>query len=114
MRIKSMPWAWMVAALMLALPGCGKEGKEGTKPLDCGELGTAHDGHCHCAAGALFDGERCVLPEQVTRVCGAETGAKDEHAACVCPEQGACPCDHGTVQTLGGRGYCVPEPDHDA
>ena len=102
----------------IALNGCGKEGAEGTAPLDCGAHGAVHDGHCHCDPGYLFDGTSCVAPQAVTESCVEEVAASDageEHhdQACRCPAQGECPCNHGTVQTFAAVQYCVPELHHE-
>ena len=90
---------------------CAEEGQEGDSPLDCGDHGTEHDGHCHCDEGYLFDGETCVEPEEISEICGEEsdTEGEEEHEhACVCPEEGECPCDHGEIVTIGGQDYCAP------
>lgn len=94
----------LAAALLVA---CAEEGESGTSPIDCGEHGTEHDGHCHCDDGYLFDGETCVTPEEVTAICGEQEG---EHAACVCPDEGDCPCDDGEIVAYGDHDYCVPDP----
>jgi hypothetical protein len=99
---------------------CAEEGKEGSTGIDCGDHGAAHDGHCHCDAGYLFDGETCRAPEEITEICaagseneadaGADTDHEEahHHEACRCPEEETCPC-HGTVVTYGGIDYCEPE-----
>lgn len=108
--------ARLVAALgLLALGGCASPGEQGTLPVDCGEHGSEHDGHCHCDPGYLLSGETCVAAEEITEVC-AEPGAAEEehgHEACLCPASGACPCAEGTVQAIGARSYCVPELHHE-
>ena len=85
---------------------CAEEGSAGEAAVDCGTHGAEHDGHCHCDAGYLYDGAICVTPEEITAVCGAQA---DEHTACRCPAEGDCPCDHGTVETIGVDDFCVPE-----
>ncbi|MFH0903527.1 MAG: hypothetical protein V2A73_23100 [Pseudomonadota bacterium] len=106
----------LLATLVLATTGCGKEGSEGTKPLDCGSHGTEHDGHCHCDSGYLFDGDTCVTPDEIDEVCvadeeveGTEGEEEHDHAACRCPGQGVCPCEEGTTETIGDGTYCIPE-----
>jgi hypothetical protein len=98
-----------VASLALAgaALGCAEEGEAGSAALDCGEHGTEHDGHCHCDDGWLFDGATCVTPAEITAVCGQDD--YDEHAACLCPADGDCPCDNGTIAEHDGSEYCVPE-----
>jgi hypothetical protein len=111
---------WGTAALMLiaamVFSGCAEEGKSGTAPLDCGSLGSAHDGHCHCNEGALFNGETCVSADQITALCVDDHDDADHddadhvsEAACRCPASGDCPCDHGAVEQVGAASYCVPE-----
>ena len=100
---------------------CAEAGKSGDEGIDCGDHGSAHDGHCHCESGYLFNGETCVVPDEITEICeaseendadaGADTTtveAEHHHEACRCPEGETCPCD-GTVVTLGGVDYCEPE-----
>jgi hypothetical protein len=123
------------AILMVGLLGaCAEEGKEGSSTGDCGGFGVYHLGHCHCEAGYLSDGLTCVLPEEVTAVCedhAPEEAASDtlagdagladsqgevleeehDHAACRCPLDEACHCEHGTVEAFGGLDFCVPELD---
>ena len=88
----------------------------GTTGKNCGEHGTPHEDHCHCDQGYLYDGNTCVAPEQITEECveheEADAGADAEpvehhHEACLCATD-PCPCEEGTVQTLGGKQYCVP------
>ncbi|MDJ0766377.1 MAG: hypothetical protein QNJ97_25610 [Myxococcota bacterium] len=104
-----------LTAVMAIAFACAEEGSAGTSPVDCGPNGSEHDGHCHCDSGYLFDGETCVDPIQITEVCGEHEADSDtqeqdhEHGACVCPAQEACPCDHGEIETIGERQYCVPE-----
>jgi len=90
---------------------CAEEGDEGSEAVDCGDHGSEHDGHCHCDDGYLFDGDTCVTPEEITEICAEEEEEEEEgqHAACVCPEDGDCPCDHGEIETYGDHDYCVPE-----
>ncbi|MBM4352457.1 MAG: hypothetical protein FJ109_01465 [Deltaproteobacteria bacterium] len=120
----------LVVFCMSFLPaGCAEEGKAGVEALDCGAHGTEHDGHCHCDDGYLVDGATCVTPDKIAAVCEeepAESGAVEgdaveedhaagheehelSHAACLCPADGDCPCDHGTVKSFGAKEYCVPE-----
>ncbi len=91
--------------------GCAEEGEEGEAPLDCGEHGTEHDGHCHCDDGYLWNGTTCVAADEITEICAEHDGgtAEENHSACACPDDGACPCDHGNIATIGGQDYCVPE-----
>lgn len=101
-------------ALLALASGCVTEaGEGGETPIDCGEHGSAHDGHCHCDDGFLFDGTTCVSPDAITHVCeehdedaGAE--AEHHHGACLCPSTGTCPCE-GTVESIGGKSYCLPD-----
>ena len=110
--------------LAASLTGCPEEGEGGSEGIDCGDHGSAHEGHCHCDAGYLFDGETCVAPAEITQICEEEADeeageevdedaheeeAHEEHGACVCPAEGACPCDHGEIEEHGGVSYCVPE-----
>lgn len=99
-------------ALVALAPGCVTEdGEGGETPIDCGEHGSAHDGHCHCDEGFLFDGATCVAPDSITQVCEehvADADADHHHGACVCPSTGTCPCE-GTVETIGGKSYCLPD-----
>ena len=117
--MKKASWigAILLATALLGM-GCAEEGEVGELPLDCGEHGDAHDGHCHCDDGFLFDGAICVAPEEITEICGEhEEGADTDssqhdveaHGACRCPATGVCPCDHGELETVGGQDYCVPE-----
>ena len=104
----------MIATVFVS---CAEKGVSGTDALDCGEHGSAHDGHCHCNEGYFFDGYTCVAPAEITDVCEDETsdaGAADtaetehDHTACVCPTDGECPCD-GEISTYDGKEYCAPE-----
>lgn len=112
--MKALVAAVAVLGLVATPPGCaGSDGKDsrGTQPLDCGEHGSVHNGHCHCDAGYLFDGAGCVLPDDIDVEC--ETHAEHEgddhdHGACRCPAVGTCACD-GQVQDFGGQQYCAPE-----
>jgi hypothetical protein len=110
-------WALLSAAAFMGM-GCAEEGEVGEMPLDCGEHGDAHGGHCHCEDGFLYDGVSCVAPEEITEICGehleeAETESSqhdmEAHGACRCPATGVCPCEHGELETVGGQDYCVPE-----
>lgn len=106
------------AFLFLVLTACTEAGEEGDDGLDCGEYGTLHDGHCHCAEGFAFNGETCVALSQVTTVCTesdhADTdnaGSEDHthsHSACICADAPACPCD-GELTTSGVKTYCLPD-----
>jgi hypothetical protein len=106
---------------------CAEEGtgdEEDGDVLDCGDHGFAHGEHCHCDTGYLFNGETCVLPEAITTPCeeheeheGEEAHEGEEehegeeahhHGACVCPDEGVCPCD-GDIETHSGQDYCLPE-----
>jgi len=104
---------------------CAEKGKSGTEGIDCGDHGSAHADHCHCNEGYFFDGETCVAPEDITRVCAAEVadaGESDtssaateeahDHTACVCPTDGDCPCT-GEIATYGGKDYCAPALDEE-
>ncbi|MCU0694059.1 MAG: hypothetical protein MUF54_21925 [Polyangiaceae bacterium] len=81
----------------------------------------AHNGHCHCDDGYLFDGATCVGPSEIVQTCeeheapdGGDDDGGDTHvhgAACRCPTTGTCPCEHGEVQVLAGSTYCVPHLD---
>jgi hypothetical protein len=100
----------ILIAFSLVLVACAEEGESGTSPIDCGDHGTEHDGHCHCDDGYLFDGETCVTPEEITAICEEhEEGEDESHGACVCPDEGECPCDNGEIETHGDHDYCVPE-----
>ena len=99
----------LAIGLMGLAIGCAEEGEEGSAAIDCGDHGTEHEGHCHCDAGYLFDGETCVDPSAVTVVCGTAEAEEQPHGACVCPDEGDCPCDHGAIETYGDHDYCVPE-----
>jgi len=107
-----------LAAMAMLLAACGEEGESGSSPLDCGDHGHAHDGHCHCDDGYLFDGETCVDPSEITEICEdhehEEEGEEDhEHAACLCPAPTEeCHCEHGDIVTYGGDDFCVPDYDH--
>lgn len=102
----------VVVGMLAVLQACISEvGKGGETPMDCGEHGSAHDGHCHCDEGFLFDGSTCVFPDDITTVCHEheEEGEEEHHhGACLCPTEGVCPCD-GTVESTGGKSYCVPK-----
>lgn len=106
---------WVLSSILLAILvfGCGEEGEEGTVGIDCGPFGSEHDGHCHCDAGYLFDGDTCVTPSEVSEICedheeeSSDTDTAHNEGACVCPDAGECPCE-GTVEELGGVEYCVP------
>jgi len=104
----------MGLALLAFAPGCSSdEGTGGEAPIDCGEHGSAHAGHCHCETGFLFDGTTCVAPDAVTNVCeehDEDAGVAHDHTACLCPSTGTCPCE-GTVESIGGKDYCVPNLD---
>ncbi len=112
-------------AVLSFASSCGKSGKDGETPTDCGGHGTLHEGHCHCDTGYLYDGKTCVAPESITEICAEhehETGdagttgdAAEEHhhEACLCPSTGECHCEEGTVETLGTKKYCVPELHHE-
>jgi len=100
-------------ALLAFAPGCvSEDGESGETPIDCGEHGSAHDGHCHCDQGFLYDGTTCVEPDAITEVCeehDADAGTEEHHhGACLCPSTGTCPCE-GTIESLAGKEYCVPE-----
>ncbi len=100
----------LVALVSISLLGCPEEGEEGTAGIDCGEHGSEHNGHCHCHEGYLFDGEICVEPGEITDVCEEheEEEGEEDHHACVCPEDGDCPCD-GEIVTFEEIDYCEPE-----
>jgi hypothetical protein len=102
----------MGLALLAFSSGCSSdEGVAGDTPIDCGEHGTAHDGHCHCDTGFLYDGTTCVAPEAITNVCeehDEDAGTEHHHGACLCPSTGTCPCE-GTVESIAGKDYCVPD-----
>jgi hypothetical protein len=100
----------IAAALVFGAGACAEEGDEGTSGIDCGDHGAEHDGHCHCDDGWLFDGETCVDPAEIAETCEEheETDTEEHHdEACVCPEDGDCPCD-GDIVTYGGVDYCEP------
>ena len=108
----------MIATLVGA---CAEKGASGTDGIDCGDFGSAHDGHCHCNEGYFYDGSTCVAPSEITDVCEAEKSDAGEadsaetehhHAACVCPTDGECPCD-GDISTYEGKDYCAPELHED-
>ncbi len=114
----------LALSLGLGLTGCASEGDEGTTAVDCGTHGSEHDGHCHCDSGYLNHADTCVPADEVTELCEADADeaastadvAGDDavteehhHEACLCPATGECPCDHGTLETLGTAVYCVPE-----
>jgi len=103
---------FLAIVLIGTVPGCLGEGEEGESPLDCGEHGSEHEGHCHCEQGYLFDGEACMEPALITEICGEEEthdgGEEDHHGACRCPDEGDCNCD-GDIETYEGDDYCVPE-----
>ena len=102
----------LLIGIALLLGACAEEGDSGSSPIDCGEHGSEHEGHCHCDDGYLYDGETCVTPEEITTICEEheEEGEEEElHGACVCPDEGECPCDHGEIETYGDHDYCVPE-----
>lgn len=110
--------ACVLACLALAASACGEEGESGDSPLDCGAHGHAHDGHCDCEDGYLFDGTTCVDPSQITEICEEHEHAEDEEeehepGACLCPEPPEeCHCEHGDIVTYGGEDFCVPDYDH--
>ena len=107
---------FVIFSAVSLLSACAEEGEEGGEVLDCGDHGSAHAGHCHCDAGYLFSGTTCVLPGEITEVCQAHDADQDEahqHHACLCPEEGTCPCD-GKVETHAGKEYCVPELDDES
>jgi hypothetical protein len=109
----------VIPLFLLYFPsGCAEEGASGTTPIDCGEHGTEHDGHCHCHDGYLFANETCVAAEQVTALCEEhdEEDAEHEdaehehhHEACRCPDVGDCHCEHGDIVTIGVLSFCVSE-----
>lgn len=111
MKTKSMILGLMTASL-LAFGACSSdEGESGDTPIDCGEHGSEHDGHCHCETGFLFNGTTCVSADQITEEChehDADAGAEHHHEACVCPATGDCHCEEGTIETIGANSYCVP------
>jgi len=105
----------MTAGLAAGLSGCAEKGEEGTSGIDCGDHGTEHDGHCHCDSGWLSDGETCVEPADITDVCEEheETDTEEHHhEACVCPEDGDCPCE-GDIVTFAEVDYCSPALDEE-
>ncbi len=90
--------------------GCLEEGASGDTGLDCGEWGTAHDGHCHCEDGFAFDGETCVALSDISEICTVHEAADEEehaHGACLC-EGADCPCE-GELLPFEGATYCIPE-----
>jgi hypothetical protein len=108
MRKYTITIAIALMAVLFAF-SCAEEGQSGTSPVDCGEHGTEHDGHCHCDDGYLYDGETCVTPEEITEICEEhEEGEQEHHGACVCPDDGECPCE-GEIVTYGEHDYCIPE-----
>jgi hypothetical protein len=95
----------------LFLQGCLEEGASGDTGLDCGEWGTAHDGHCHCEDGFAFDGETCVALSDISERCTVhEDTNEEEHAqgACRCETEADCPCE-GELLLFEGTTYCIPE-----
>ena len=113
-KMRAFEIAIAIAVVLLTAIACAEEGESGTTGIDCGEHGTEHEGHCHCDEGYLFDGETCVTPESITEICveeeeEEEEGEEHQHGACVCPDEGECPCDHGEIETHGDHDYCVPE-----
>lgn len=106
-------------SLLVSLSAClTEDGKGGEAPIDCGEHGSAHAGHCHCDHGFLFDGTTCVSPDAITQECQehddehadehADEHEHHHHGACVCPAEGTCPCD-GEVESIAGKDYCIPD-----
>jgi len=85
----------------------GKDTHTAAQEVDCGENGSAHGDHCHCFQGYMFDGETCVVPDEITQSCQDDD---QSGSACVCPATGMCPCA-GDLEEHGGKRYCVPNPD---
>lgn len=123
-----------IFTLILAF-GCAEAGDDGDAGIDCGDYGSAHDGHCHCEEGYAFDGETCVALDSISIVCEShdehaddteahtdddDTDTHDDesehenehehaHEACICGGEAAdCECD-GELVTQGGSSYCLPE-----
>ncbi len=95
----------LVFLLFCSLLGCAEEGEEGSSGIDCGDNGSEHDGHCHCDAGYLFNGETCVTPSEITELCEEPLEGEHQHHACVCPASGECFCD-GEIVNHEGIDYC--------
>ncbi len=99
-------------ALVAFAPGCvSGDGEGGETPIDCGEHGSAHDGHCDCDQGFLNDGTTCVEPDAITEVCeehDEDAGTEHHDEVCLCPSTGECPCE-GTIEYEAGKEYCLPE-----
>jgi hypothetical protein len=103
--------------LFLFLAGCAESGEDGDAGIDCGEYGSLHDGHCHCAEGFAYNGETCVALSMITTICAEEDHSDSDHAmeeedahpheACLCASATACPCD-GELTTTGANTYCLP------
>ena len=103
------------------ISGCADPGDDGASGVDCGEYGSEHDGHCHCAEGFGFNGETCVALNEISEVCSGDVAdeiqtdsagetehSHESHEVCLCPGNGTeCPCE-GELIANGASTYCIP------